>query len=70
MMDYFDGSGANGGAAATDGMANGAAQPATNGADDLGMDEISVSISIFPTLALRSAADDGETVNVRQKGMF
>lgn len=46
MMDYFDASGAPvNGAATTDTAAitNGSAQPATNGGEDLGMDEISVS---------------------------
>ena len=46
MVDYFDATGANGGPAGTDAAAttNGAIQPITNGGDDLGMDEISVSL--------------------------
>ena len=45
MVDYFDANAANGTAATTDTAAtvNGAAAPATNGAE-VGMDEISVSI--------------------------
>lgn len=45
MVDYFDATGVNGTGGA-DGIAttNGATQPATNGGQDLGMDEISVSI--------------------------
>lgn len=44
MVDYFDATGANG-AGGADGAAttNGASQAATNGGQDLGMDEISVS---------------------------
>ncbi|MCJ1463426.1 hypothetical protein MMC07_002033 [Pseudocyphellaria aurata] len=44
MVDYFDATGVNG-AGGADGAAttNGATQPATNGGQDLGMDEISVS---------------------------
>lgn len=44
MVDYFDATGVNG-VGGADGAAttNGASQPATNGAQDLGMDEISVS---------------------------
>lgn len=45
MMDYFDASGAPAnGAVTTDAAAtaNGTAQPVANGAEDLGMDEISV----------------------------
>lgn len=68
MMDYFDASGANGAAAANDGVANGAAQPAANGADDLGMDEISVCITIS-RLALQTALII-ENNSERQKGMF
>lgn len=46
MMDYFDVNAANGTAASgNDAATNGAVQPAaTNGGEDLGMDEISVSI--------------------------
>lgn len=45
MVDYFDASAANGAAAATDAAVtvNGAAAPATNG-EEIGMDEISVSV--------------------------
>lgn len=46
MMDYFDASGAPAnGAATTDAAAttNGTAQPAANGGEDLGMDEVLVS---------------------------
>lgn len=45
MVDYFDANGANG-AGGADGAAttNGASQPGTNG-QDMGMDEISVSVS-------------------------
>ena len=45
MVDYFDANAANGTAATTDAAAtmNGAAAPATNG-EEIGMDEISVSI--------------------------
>ena len=44
MTDYFDTNAANG--AGTDGAAtNGAVQAVANGADDLGMDEISVCFS-------------------------
>lgn len=42
MVDYFDTNAANGTAQGTDAAAtNGAVQPVANGADDLGMDEIS-----------------------------
>ncbi len=40
MVDYFDVNAANGGDAGA--TMNGAAQPAANGGDDLGMDEILV----------------------------
>jgi hypothetical protein len=44
MVDYFDATGASGGNTGTDAAAtNGAAPNAANG-DDLGMDEISVSL--------------------------
>lgn len=45
MVDYFDATGVNG-AGGADGAAttNGATQPSTNGGQDLGMDEISVSV--------------------------
>ena len=45
MVDYFDANAANGTAATTDaaGAANGASAPATNG-EEIGMDEISVSV--------------------------
>lgn len=44
MVDYFDASATNGTVQGTDAAAaNGATQPVANGADDLGMDEISVS---------------------------
>lgn len=43
MVDYFDASGANGAGGADGATTNGATQPATNGGQDLGMDEISVS---------------------------
>ncbi|KAL8861132.1 MAG: hypothetical protein Q9178_002346 [Gyalolechia marmorata] len=46
MVDYFDTNAANGTAQGTDAAAtNGAVQPVANGADDLGMDEISVGFS-------------------------
>ncbi len=46
MVDYFDTNAANGTAQGTDAAAtNGAVQPVANGADDLGMDEISVGLS-------------------------
>ncbi|KAL8867419.1 MAG: hypothetical protein Q9198_008520 [Flavoplaca austrocitrina] len=49
MTDYFDTNAAN--AAGTDGVAtNGAVQPVANGADDLGMDEISLSYAVSPSL--------------------
>lgn len=41
MVDYFDASGANGAGGADGATTNGATQPATNGGQDLGMDEIS-----------------------------
>lgn len=45
MVDYFDATRANG-VGGADGAAttNGATQPSTNGGQDLGMDEISVSV--------------------------
>lgn len=46
MMDYFDASGAPANGAATTDAAvttNGTAQPAANGGEDLGMDEVLVS---------------------------
>lgn len=45
MVDYFDANAANGTAVTTDAAAtmNGATVPATNG-EEIGMDEISVSI--------------------------
>lgn len=48
MVDYFDANAANGTTSGVDvgAVTNGAVQPAaTNGGEDLGMDEISVSIS-------------------------
>lgn len=46
MTDYFDTNAANGAVQGNDGVAtNGAVQPVANGADDLGMDEISVCFS-------------------------
>ncbi|KAI4272424.1 MAG: hypothetical protein L6R38_006608 [Xanthoria sp. 2 TBL-2021] len=43
MTDYFDTNAANGAVQGNDGVAtNGAVQPVANGADDLGMDEISL----------------------------
>lgn len=46
MTDYFDTNAANGTVQGNDGVAtNGAVQPVANGADDLGMDEISVCFS-------------------------
>jgi hypothetical protein len=54
MVDYFDATGASGGNTGTDAAAtNGAAPNAANG-DDLGMDEISVSLwfdSVWDVLA-------------------
>ena len=52
MVDYFDANAANGAATGTDAAAttNGAAQPAANGGDDLGMDEILVGDLAFHTL--------------------
>jgi hypothetical protein len=49
MMDYFDANAVNGTAASgADAAAGGALQPAaSNGGEDLGMDEISVSISLI-----------------------
>ena len=46
MVDYFDANAANGTVATTDAAAaiNGAAAPATNG-EEIGMDEISVSVT-------------------------
>lgn len=43
MVDYFDAPGPSGAVQADTATANGAAQPFTNGAGDLGMDDISVS---------------------------
>ncbi len=46
MVDYFGATGTNG-AAGTDGaFVNGVTQPATNGDQDLGMEEISVSVLV------------------------
>ncbi len=48
MVDYYDAGAANNTTSGVDagGVTNGAVQPAaTNGGEDLGMDEISVSIS-------------------------
>ena len=48
MVDYFDATaanGADGAAAAGAATTTNGAQPAANGGDDLGMDEISVSSS-------------------------
>lgn len=42
MTDYFVANDANGAATGMDTAANGTAQPAANGGDDLGMDEILV----------------------------
>ena len=45
MVDYFDVTAANGTVQGTDGVTgNAAVQPVANGADDLGMDEISVRL--------------------------
>lgn len=58
MMDYFDASGAPvNGAATTDAAAttNGTAQPGANGGEDLGMDEISVSVDgLLPHLIVHA----------------
>lgn len=43
MVDYFEAPGTNGAAQGEATTSNGAAQPFTNGAGDLGMDDISVS---------------------------
>ncbi len=62
MVDYFDANAANGAASAADAGAvtNGAA--ATNGGEDLGMDEISVSVA-YLTLLFLSMLTSAHLVN-------
>ncbi|KAL8905118.1 MAG: hypothetical protein Q9171_006799, partial [Xanthocarpia ochracea] len=60
MVDYFDTTAANGTAQGTDAAAtNGAVQPVANGADDLGMDEISLILKRQAKLRQRKAAGGG-----------